>query len=463
MHSGSKSGSRRGSNARGGGPLMVDGGVLRLEGPLSLRGEVLLPGDKSISHRALLFASVADGESSISNLATGNDVLATSDFISVIGAETSRDDDGRTRIAGNGFSGILQPATAIDCANSGTTMRMGAGLLAGRPHFAVLNGDSSLRRRPMSRIIRPLNLMGAAITGADGNRFAPLVIRGGQLRGIDYEVEVASAQVKGALILAGLQASGVTNVRLPAATRDHSERMLVALGCDVESHDNCVQIRASQPRAFEMRVPGDISSAAFFMAAAAVCPGSEVALRSVSLNPSRLAIVDAMRKMGVEVEITASDSAISEPFGEIVVKYSPQLSGIDVCGSDAALLIDEIPVLACLAARAPERSSFHNLAELRGKESDRIAVLCEELRKAGVEVEEFGDGFELMGGELCASDVTSHGDHRIAMAFASVFAGCEGLSTVTGFDSAAVSYPEFGRDLAILAGMSPGEFRRAGQ
>lgn len=193
------------------------------------------------------------------------------------------------------------------------------------------------------------------------------------------------------------------------------------------------------------------------MAAAAVCPGSQVVLRSVSLNPTRLAIVDALKAMGVMVEIRAEDAAISEPFGDIEVKYSPELSGVEVAGPDAALLIDEIPVLACLAARVPERSSFRDLAELRGKESDRIAVLCQELRKVGVEVEEFSDGFEVIGGKLSAGEVTSHGDHRIAMAFAVAFAGCEGPSAVTGFDASAVSYPEFAADLALLAGLDSGE------
>lgn len=457
---GFRSQAAQGSKAAGSGPVELKGGTLRIRGPLSLQGELWLPGDKSISHRALLFASVADGESHISNLATGDDVAATSHFISSVGVENSAESDGSKRIAGNGFAGILQPTTAIDCGNSGTTMRMCTGLLSGRPHFAVLNGDSSLRKRPMSRIIKPLTKMGAAITGASGNRFPPLVIRGGQLRGIDYEVEVASAQVKGALILAGLQASGETKVRLPAPTRDHSERMLAALGCDVESDGNQVKIRPSQPQGFEMRIPGDISSAAFFMTAAAVCPGSQVTLRSVSLNPSRLAIVDALKAMGVKLEIEPHDSAVSEPFGDIEVKYSPELSGIDVGGPDAALLIDEIPVLACLAARVPERSSFRDLSELRGKESDRIAVLCRELRKVGVEVEEFDDGFELRGGEFSAGEVTSHGDHRIAMAFAAVFAGSEGPFAVTGFDASAVSYPEFSRDLALLAGLNPVEAKR---
>lgn len=435
----------------------IEGGSLRIEGPLSLRGEVWLPGDKSISHRALLFASVADGVSSISNLSSGDDVLATRNFLSVVGVDSSVEDDGATRIAGNGFAGFLQPTTAIDCGNSGTTMRIGAGLLAGRPHFAVLNGDSSLRKRPMSRVIRPLSAMGAEVTGTDGNRFPPLVIRGGSLKGIEYEVEVASAQVKGALILAGLQASGETTLRLPAITRDHSERMLLALGCDLDSHENEVRVRPSQPCAFDMRVPGDISSAAFLMAAAAVCPGSHIALRSLSLNPSRLAIVDALKEMGVEVETAVEGSVVGEPFGDIEVSHSPKLSAIDVSGSAAALLIDEIPVLACLAAHVPERSSFRDLTELRGKESDRIAVLCEELQRVGVEVKEFEDGFELMGGGMLAGEIGSHGDHRIAMAFASALAGCQGLSIVTGFEAAAVSYPEFARDLALLAGVDPVE------
>lgn len=314
----------------------------------------------------------------------------------------------------------------------------------------------------MSRIIRPLNEMGAEITGTGGNRFPPLVVRGGQLRGIDYDSEIASAQVKGALILAGLQASGETKLRLPAPTRDHSERMLAALGCAIESKGNETRIRPSQPDPFELRVPGDISSAAFFMAAAAVCPDSEVSLRSVSLNPSRLAVVDAMRVMGVEIEIIPKGSAVSEPFGDITVRYSPDLGGIDISGSDAALVIDEIPVLACLAARVPQRSSFRGLAELRSKESDRIAVLCRELTNSGVEVEEFADGFEVTGGNFRAGDVTSHGDHRVAMAFASVFAGCQGLSTVSGFEASAVSYPEFGSELARLTGMQPVDVKRAG-
>lgn len=426
-----------------------------MKGPLVLRGEISLPGDKSISHRSLLFAAIAEGESLIRNLGTGADVGATRRLISLLGVDYSSENSGNLRVMGQGFNGLVQPTAAIDCGNSGTTMRLGAGLIAGRPHFAVLSGDRSLRKRPMARVIEPLRQMGAELSGAGGNQFPPLVLRGGQLTGITYSSDVASAQVKGALLLAGLQASGETVVELPAPTRDHSERMLKALGCDIQTEADRVRVGRSQPRAADFEVPGDISSATFLVAACAVCPGSEVKFRSVSVNPSRIAVLDAMKSMGVEVEVGDESRALDEPSADVTVRYSPNLRPINVSGTEAALLIDEIPVLACLAAITPGQSTFRDLAELRGKESDRIAVLGEELGRLGVKVEVFADGLSVEGGEIGSAEVRSHGDHRIAMALASLLAGCEGTSVVGEFGAVAVSYPEFGRDLGQLAGLDP--------
>lgn len=425
---------------------------LRLTGPLKLNGRLRIPGDKSISHRAILFASIADGESHISNLAPGDDVAATRRMIRTVGV-SARPDGSALDVTGRGFEGLSEPAAIIYCANSGTTMRLGAGLLAGRPAFAILNGDDSLRVRPMARIIQPLCEMGAKVSGAHGNQFPPLVVRGGGLHGVSHSVPVASAQVKGAVVLAGLQASGETTIEMPGPTRDHTERILKELGAEIEATDDNVVVRPSQPRAFELEVPGDISSAAFLIAAAAVCPGSEITLEKVGVNPSRRPVLDSLEEMGVDIEVGKANEVVGEPVADITVRYSPRLRAISEDGPRVGLLIDEIPVLAVLGAVAEGESSFSNAAELRTKESDRIETVSSELRALGVSVREQTDGLAVEGGALNPGRVSSRGDHRLGMALAAVLAGQDGESVIEGIDAAAVSYPGFVADLATLAGL----------
>lgn len=431
--------------------IFDEDGVFVVKGPLQLLGEVWLPGDKSISHRALLFAAIADGVSTIANLGTGADVAATRRLISALGIDVETGRKGSLSVMGVGFEGLIEPESVIDCANSGTTMRLGAGLVAGRPFLTVLDGDASLRRRPMMRVVAPLRMMGAEISGVDDDRYPPLEIRGRQLSGIRYRSDVASAQVKAALVLAALQAEGPSIIELPLMTRDHTERMLKAISCDLESDGYVVEVHPSQPVPFSMRVPGDLSSAAFLMAAATVCPGSEITIRSVSLNPTRAAVIDALTEMGADISVNQVGCELDEPVADIRVRHVDHLRSIEVSGERAVLLIDEIPVLACLAGTATGSSTFRDLSELRNKESDRIDALCTELTKAGIKVEVYADGFRVHGGRMQPSVFDSHADHRLALALAAISAGITGKSVIGGFTASEVSYPEFGRDLVRLS------------
>ncbi len=421
---------------------------LVVEGPRPLRGRVRVPGDKGISHRALLFGSLATGVSELRHLADGDDVARTRAILIELGVPVVVDGTGTVTVTGGGVDALREPGEVLDCANSGTTIRMLCGLLAGRPFHSVLSGDASLRRRPMRRVAAPLRDMGAHVDGRDDARFPPLAVRGGDLVGTRAVLPVASAQVKTALVLAGLQAAGVTEIVEPAPSRDHTERMLDALGAPVErTAPDTVRVTRGAPQAFELDVPGDPSSAAFFVVAAVITPGSELTVEGVDLNPSRLGFVDVLRRMGADVEARVRDTRLGEPVGDLVARAGP-LTGTVVSGDEVPNVQDEVPVLAVAAAFAEGVTEFGDVGELRTKESDRIAALAAELGRLGVGVETGDDRLVVRGGRPAAATLDSHGDHRVAMAAAVAGNAAAGVSTVRGWAAVASSYPRFADDLA---------------
>ncbi len=422
---------------------------VELGGAIPLRGTIRVPGDKSISHRAYLFAALAAGRSRIEHVGGGDDTHATRLALEHLGVRIRTLPGGSVTVQGRGAEGMHEPDGVIDCANAGTCLRLVAGLLAGRPSHAVLTGDASLRRRPMGRVVEPLRAMGATIDGRDGGTLAPLSIRGGSLVGMRHTLPVASAQVKSALVLAGLQASGETEIVEPGRSRDHTERMLAAFGAPVEVRGGVVRVSAGAPQPFELSVPGDPSSAAFFAVAATITPGSEIVIEDVALNPTRLGFVDVLRRMGASIDVLPSGERAGEPVGDIAVRYAA-LTGTVVEGDEVPSVIDEIPVLAVAAAFADGVTEFRDAAELRVKESDRIGAVEQELTQLGVGVEALAEGLVIRGGRPRPGLLKSHGDHRIALAAAVAAHAIDGVSTVRGFKIAAVSYPGFLDDLAAL-------------
>ncbi|MCI0405444.1 MAG: 3-phosphoshikimate 1-carboxyvinyltransferase, partial [candidate division Zixibacteria bacterium] len=403
--------------------------VVRPIGPL--KGEAIVPGDKSISHRAAMLASVASGLSELSSFSPSLDCLSTLTCLESLGVEIHKN-EGRLSIAGKGFGHFRPPTEPLFCGNSGTTMRFLCGLLAGSPFEVTLDGDASLRSRPMERVLAPLSQMGLKIIK---NGPPPFTIAGGKLSGIEYVLPVASAQVKSAILLAGLQAEGKTTVVEKVATRDHTERMLAAMKVFIEvnapSFDPSTlegrlakeqkKRRISVTRAgslvpLNMKIPGDLSSAAFLVAAAVLVPKSKITVREVGLNPTRTAFLNILKRMGAEVNWKVEEERGGEPVGTITARHSA-LKGTKIAGDIVPNLIDELPLLACLAATAEGTTVIRDAAELRKKESDRIAAVTANLRKMGVKVGELEDGWAIEGpAELAGSDVESFGDHRIAMA-----------------------------------------------
>jgi len=411
-------------------------------------GELAVPGDKSIAHRALMLATLAQGESWVHGLPEGEDVLATVACLRALGADLQR--SGRTaRIRGAGLSSFATPRGSLDCANSGTTMRLLLGVLAGSSISATLDGDASLRRRPMARIIDPLKSMGARIDSQEGR--APLAVRGTLLQGRRHALPVPSAQVKSALLLAGLSANGPTTVVEPVATRDHTERLLRAMGTDVGATVDGLVIRPShQPlRPIELAVPGDFSSAAFWMTAAALRPGWSVIIGDVGLNPTRTAFLTLLRSMGAEVKVDGPSADI-EPRGLLTVT-GRSLRAIVLGAADVAAAIDEIPAILVLATQADGITTINGASELRVKESDRIATMADGLRRMGAIVEERPDGVSIQGrAALHGATVESHGDHRVAMALAVAALVASGPTTIEDADCVAVSYPNFFAQLQDL-------------
>ena len=419
-------------------------------------GVVRVPGDKSISHRYALLAAIADGRSTIANYAPGADCASTLSCVAALGAIVSRPAPGASgeppvvAIEGRGVRGLRPVAGTLDCGNSGSTMRMLAGVLAAHPFLSTLVGDASLSRRPMRRIMGPLAQMGATLTATPGDR-PPLAIHGGDLSGIQFAPETPSAQVKSAVLLAGLQASGETVVTEPATTRDHTERALPTFGAVLDVAGRRISLRGGQRlRGRDVRVPGDISSAAFWAVAAAALPGSDVTVTHVGLNPSRAALLDVLKRYGAQIDVTIEDDWQGEPVGRLRVRHGARRDLV-IDPSEVPEVIDELTVLATLGTFGGS-VTVSGAGELRVKESDRIAELVAGLRAMGADADERADGFQVRhGARLTGGTVHAKHDHRLAMAFAIAALGATGLTHIEGADAVAVSYPSFFDDLNVLA------------
>lgn len=415
--------------------------VQQVERPL--RGELMVPGDKSIGHRAVIFASVANGESRISNFSGGEDNQRTVQAFIDLGVKIRQEKD-RLCIEGKGWDGLCEPGKLIDCGNSGTTMRLLSGVLAGRPFFSALDGDASLRQRPMQRVIDPLIQMGAQIFAQNGRGLAPLEIRGRTLRAIHYTSAVASAQVKSAVLLAGFQAAGLTVVEEPQQSRNHTELMAGAFGARIEVQGRRVAVQGCQRfSGRDVHVPGDLSSAAFFLVAAASIPGSDILVRGVGVNPTRYGVIEVLRRMGASVELLQPREESGEPVADLRV-IGTKLRGVEIGPEMAARTIDEYPILCVAAALAEGVTTLSGAKELRYKESDRITAMTQELSKLGVKVEERDDGMKIEGRRgLQGAQLRSYGDHRVAMALAVAGLSAEGGVEIDDDGCAGISFPGF--------------------
>lgn len=387
-----------------------------------LRGEISLPGDKSISHRSVLFSAIAEGETSIRGFLTGEDTLNTAKAVQTLGISVDGLGTDSLVVHGNGLDGLREPQAVLDLGNSGTGIRLLAGLLAGQDFFSVLTGDQYLRKRPMGRIAEPLRKMGAAIDGRSRGTLAPLAIRGAGrgTKPLVFESPVASAQVKSALLLAGLYADGETTVNEPSKSRDHTERMFRFFGVDVQEKGNRVTVRGRQTlqAAGVLEIPSDISSAAFFMVAACIVPGSDLLIKNIGVNPTRTGVIDVLRAMGGDIILENRREQAGEPVADIRVRHR-KLEAVEISGDMIPRAIDEIPILSVAASCASGTTVIKDAAELRVKESDRIATMAGELRKMGVVIREFPEGMEIAGRDsLNGAVCESHGDHRIAMSMA---------------------------------------------
>ncbi len=420
--------------------------------PERLRGTVSPPGDKSLGHRALIFNAIAAGKARVDNFPPGADPLSTLYCLRSLGVTIEYDagPPPRVEVTGvGGRGGLQEPNGVLDCGNSATTLRLLAGLLAPQSFLSVLSGDASLRSRPVDRVIQPLRLMGAQMWGRAGDRLAPLVVRGGRLRGIDYRLPVASAQVKTALLLAGLWAEGNTRLEEPAPSRDHTERMLRAMGASLESRDSRIHLvpLASPLRPLSLSLPGDISSAAFFLVAAAVHPQASIRLKAVGVNPTRAGVLEVLQRMGADIRVKEGKALGGEPVADLEVTSS-DLRGVELGGELIPRLIDEVPVLAVAAACASGVTIIRGAAELRVKEADRIGAMVAGLRRLGADADELPDGMIIRGGrKLRGAAVNSCGDHRLVMAFAVAGLVAAGEPAIAGAAGVEVSYPAFWQEL----------------
>jgi 3-phosphoshikimate 1-carboxyvinyltransferase len=423
-----------------------------------LTGGVELPGDKSISHRYAMLAALAAGTSELRHFSAAVDCYSTLACLKALGADVKIDKD-TVRVTGHGPRGLKSSWRALDAGNSGTTMRLLAGILAGQEFSSKLTGDESLQKRPMKRVIAPLREMGADIRGREDN-FAPLEIRGAKLKAMDYKMPMASAQVKSAVLLAGLFADGVTSVTEPARTRDHTELALEEFGVEIEKHGQTIRIHGlgsgngnGRLMAKPLDVPGDLSSAVFFIAAALLFADSNILIHNVGLNPTRTAILDLFASMGASIQILGLKSSHGEIVGDLAVKGATLKGGV-IAGEQIPLVIDELPMLAALGPYTEEGIEIRDAAELRVKESDRIAALAENLRRMGASVEERPDGLKVQGlrkGKLHGAEIDPRGDHRIAMAFAVAGLAADGNTVMRDADCVGVSFPTFFQELNRLA------------
>lgn len=419
--------------------------------PVSLQGNLRLPGDKSISHRSAMIGALAEGTTTIDGFLEGADCLNTLQCLRSLGVLISGPDASRVTVTGQGLFSLREPETVLDAGNSGTTMRLLLGLLAGQDFYSVLSGDASLRRRPMGRVTGPLKVMGAKVWGRQGGELAPVSICGGNLRPVNYTLPVASAQVKSALLLAGLFAPGETIIIEPCNLRDHTERLLKAAGAAIKVEGRVIRLEGCKTlKPLTVNVPGDISAAAFFLVAGSIHPKAAIKLENINLNHTRTGIIDILKAMGAQMKVAPREAVEIEPAGDIMVS-SGKLQGMKIGGEIIPRLIDEIPVLAVAAAVAKGDTIIRNAAELKFKESDRIAMIAGELAKMGANIKPTPDGLLIKGGgSLHGAVVDSHGDHRLGMALAVAALVAEGTTVVRGAECIAISYPSFIADLISL-------------
>lgn len=426
--------------------------ILKINNSGPLNGRCSVPGDKSISHRAVIFAAIAEGRSNIRNFLDGHDCRATIGIMRAMGVSIEEISGTQLEITGVGLDGLREPADVLDCDNSGTTMRLLAGLLAGQKFVSVLNGTAQIRGRPMARILEPLRTMGAEIFGRQGGRFAPLSILPSRLNAIEYSMPVASAQVKSCLLLAGMYAHGLTVVVQPGPARDHTERMLRSMGAPITALGNTTHSERPQVplKPLNIIIPGDISSAAFLLVAASALPDSNLTIVDVGINATRTGIVDALSEMGANIRRRERPFQGGEPVADLIVRGG-RLQGVQLGGELIVTMIDELPVLAVAATQAEGRTVVRDAQELRVKETDRIATTVSELKKMGAQIQETADGFIVDGPTpLNAATVDSHGDHRLAMALAVAGLVASGETTILNAHVTADSFPGFESTLRAL-------------
>ena len=420
-------------------------------GGARLKGKAGVPEDKSISHRAAIVSAIANGVSRISGFSSSADCARTLDCLSMLGVEI-RKSGNEILIEGRGNSGLKMSVSALDAGNSATTMRLLSGVLACEPFTSVITGDESLRRRPMKRIIKPLELMGARVKASDDFGHPPLEITGGSLEGIEYTPEVPSAQVKSCILLAGLRARGKTIVHEKQKTRDHTERILSRMGIKIETDGEIITLEPGIPDASNLEIPGDFSSAAFLITAAILCPGSSLEISGVGLNPTRCGFLEILDRMGADIEVKLEGGKDWEPYGSIRVK-SCELEAVEIGREEVARAIDEIPLVALLATCARGKTLIRGAEELRVKESDRISGTVKGLSALGAKIKELEDGMEIEGPTtLSGTRIDSMGDHRLAMLFAVAGISAKGKTIIEGWEWTEVSYPDFEKTIVELGG-----------
>ena len=424
---------------------------LVLEKVNKLTGNIFVPGDKSISHRSLILGSISQGETRVYNLLNSLDCLRTLECMQSLGVKIEIDEDSSVNIEGKGLYGLKEPKDILDVGNSGTTIRLLAGLLSGQDFYSVLNGDDSIRKRPMKRVVEPLRLMGADIWGRKDGQFTPLSIRGNKLRPLHYTLPVASAQVKTALLLAGLYTTGETVVKEPLPTRDHTERMLEIMQADLKISPPEIKVMGRKElRGTDIFIPGDISSAAYFIVAASILRDSQIIIKQVGVNPTRIGVIEILKKMGTKIDILNYQIKSNEPRADLKIEYS-ELKGIEIKEKMVPFLIDELPLIAVVATQAQGKTLVSGARELRVKESDRIKAIVSELKKMGADIEEEEDGFMVNGPtRLQGAFCESYNDHRIAMSLAVAALLAEGKTVIRNSECIDISFPGFEKTLLKL-------------
>ena len=424
---------------------------LVLEKASKLKGNVFVPGDKSISHRSLILGSIARGEIRISNFLNSLDCFKTLECMQALGVEIELDKDNSVKIKGKGLYGLQEPKDILDIGNSGTTIRLLTGLLSGQDFYSVLSGDASIRKRPMKRVVEPLRMMGADIGGRKDGQFAPLSIRGNKLNPLHYTLPVASAQVKTALLLAGLYTKGETVIKEPLPARDHTERMLEIMQADIKISPSEIKLMGGKElRGTDIFIPGDISSAAYFMAAGSVLKGSQITIKQAGVNPTRTGIIEILNKMGANIDILNYRIKSNEPQADLMIEYS-KLKEVEIKKENVPFLIDELPLIAVVATQAQGKTVVSGAKELRVKETDRIKAIVSELKKMGADIKEKEDGFIVEGpSKLKGAVCDSYNDHRIAMSLAVAALLAEGKTVIKNSECIDISFPGFKKILQNL-------------